>query len=117
MKFLAASILLILLIVNVSAQTSQKVQQCTTTAENAIATLCQSGDQDCANQLLSIGNCLTTCASGTNQSDSYVLNCAKTTCTTTNKTIQSWLNKFLSCLHIGKLSLSFLLLAIFSIVF
>ncbi|KAL4469448.1 hypothetical protein ABPG74_004701 [Tetrahymena malaccensis] len=117
MRSLTVFILLIITIANVTAATSQKVDQCTNTASNSISTICSQNDTDCQNSLQKMGACLIQCASGTDQSDSYVLNCAKTTCTTTNQTLQTWLNKYLTCLHLSKLSFSILLLALFALVF
>ncbi|EDK32003.1 transmembrane protein, putative (macronuclear) [Tetrahymena thermophila SB210] len=118
MRLLAASIFFILAITNVSAIiTHQEFQQCQATYENSAQTLCLRGDQDCFTALQNIGNCLDSCASDTKKSYNQILNCAKTNCTTSNQNVQSWLNKYLSCLYLGKLSLSFLLLALFVIVF
>ncbi|KAL4487899.1 hypothetical protein ABPG72_022759 [Tetrahymena utriculariae] len=117
MRLLAAFLLLTLTIANLSAQSSQKVDQYTNTAANAIPNICQQCDTGCPDALQKIGSCLTTCASGTNQSDAYVLNCVKTTCTTPNKTVQDWLNKFVKCIHLVNLSFSILLLTIFALAF
>ncbi|EAR99514.1 hypothetical protein TTHERM_00137770 (macronuclear) [Tetrahymena thermophila SB210] len=117
MRLLASSILFILAIANVSALSSKDAQQCQTSAKNSVQTLCLPADIDCALALKSVANCLKLCTQGPSQSDSYILNCAKTNCTTSNLSVQSWVSKFISCLHLGKLSLSFLLLALFAIVF
>ncbi|EAR88588.1 hypothetical protein TTHERM_00185620 (macronuclear) [Tetrahymena thermophila SB210] len=116
MRLFAASILLILTITNVSAEATQKVEQCTKTAMTAAQTLCQQNDQDCLTALQTIRNCFNTCGSGPDQSDSAVIKCAKTTCTTSNKAVQTWANNYISCVYLEKLSLSLLLLAIFAIV-
>ncbi|KAL4487900.1 hypothetical protein ABPG72_022760 [Tetrahymena utriculariae] len=117
MRLLAASLLLSLTIAYVSAQSSQKVNQCTNTATSAIPNLCSQTDAECQGALQQIGNCLTKCATGTNQSDAYVLNCVKITCTTPNKTVQNWLNSYIKCIHLVNLSFSILLLAIFTLAF
>ncbi|KAL4466743.1 hypothetical protein ABPG74_010340 [Tetrahymena malaccensis] len=129
MRQFAIFLLLLITIAVVSAQTSQqsqspqssqtpqtssKLDSCLTTSKTAFDNLCQANDKDCLSAQDSVKLCLIECTKDTVQNDAYVLYCAQTYCPSNNKTVDAWLNNFLSCLHLTNLSFSMLLLAIFA---
>ncbi|KAL4466741.1 hypothetical protein ABPG74_010338 [Tetrahymena malaccensis] len=123
MRQLAIFFLLLITIAVVSAQTSQssstpqtssKLDSCLTTAKANFDNLCQANDKDCLSAQDTVKTCLIQCTQDTTQNDAYVLYCSQTYCPSNNKTVNTWLNNFLSCLYLTNLSFSILLLAIFA---